>query len=70
MNNCVSGEEHITSLQVIYSKEYTNSVILKHLGTRKRTQGHKSELRKNEIMWKICIGYGATGALTENMQYK
>jgi hypothetical protein len=66
----VSGEEEIISLQVTLSKKYTNSVILKHLGTRKRTHGHKSELLKNEITWKIFIGDRAGRALIENMQYQ
>jgi hypothetical protein len=66
----VGGE--ITSLQVILSKKYTNPIILKHLRKTKRTHGHKSELLKNEIqvVWKIFIGNGAEGALTENIQYQ
>jgi len=70
LNDCVSGEELITSLQVILSKKYTNSVILKHSGKRKRTHGHKSELLKNEIIWEIFIGEGTRGALIENIQYQ
>ena len=33
LNDCVGGEEQITSLQGILSNKYTNYVILKHLGT-------------------------------------
>ena len=36
LNDCVNGGKQIISLQEILSKKYTNSVILKHLRTRKR----------------------------------